>query len=78
MGEENEGSKRAVVVREYWAQYGDPIRMRSGDTVTVGPRDAEYVGWIWRTPRDGRSGWAPESFLAIEGGQGRAMRDCSA
>ena len=65
----------ARVLKDYVAQYPDPIAMVPGDVVQVGKFDPEYPGWVWTTSkRTGKSGWVPEESLAIEGTQGRASR----
>src|SRR4030095_9981634 len=78
MTEPRKKLRQATVVRDYVAQYSDPIAMLTGDEVILGERDTENVDWIWCTHPDGRSGWVHESFLSIDGGVGRALRDYSA
>src|SRR5215207_6877662 len=51
------------VVREYIAQYPDPISVQAGARVVVGADDPEFPGWRWCTGPDGRSGWVPEQLL---------------
>jgi uncharacterized protein YgiM (DUF1202 family) len=55
------------VVREYVAQYPDPITVRAGDHVIVGADDPEFPGWWWCTGSDGRAGWVPEQLLQRTG-----------
>jgi hypothetical protein len=66
------------VVREYTAQYPDPITVREGDRVHVGADDPEYPGWWWCTGPDGRAGWVPEQLLRREGREGFMLRDYTA
>jgi hypothetical protein len=66
------------VVREYMAQYPDPITVREGDRVQVGTDDPEYPGWWWCTGPDGRAGWVPEQLLRREGQEGFMLRDYTA
>jgi SH3-like domain-containing protein len=63
------------VVREYAAQYPDPITVRGGDRVVVGAGDPEFPGWRWCTGADGRAGWVPEQLL---GSAGLMLEDYSA
>jgi Variant SH3 domain len=66
------------VVREYTAQYPDPITVCAGNRVQVGADDPEYPGWWWCTGPDGRSGWVPEQLLRREGQEGLMLRDYTA
>jgi len=47
-----------------------PLHLQYGDTVTVGPRDAAWPGWIWVATADGRGSYVPEDIL--EHGDGTA------
>jgi SH3-like domain-containing protein len=66
------------VVREYAAQYPDPITVRAGDRVLVGADDPEFPGWRWCTGPDRRAGWVPERFLRREGDEAVMLRDYTA
>lgn len=44
-----------------------PLHLQSGDTVTTGPRDKSWPGWIWVTAGDGRGGYVPEDILESTG-----------
>jgi hypothetical protein len=44
-----------------------PLTISTGDTVTVGPRDKSWEGWIWVSTEDGRGSYVPEEILEIAG-----------
>jgi Variant SH3 domain len=68
--------RRARVVREYRAQYANPIRFAEGDIVTLGDRDDEWSDFAWTTTADGNAGWAPYDWLKPLGdGRAQALRD---
>ncbi len=70
---------RARVVRAHAVIYADPIAFCAGDTLRLGHRDDEYVGWIWATAADGRAGWIPAEAVASDDGEhARALRDYTA
>jgi len=56
-------SRRAVVVRDYAAQYADPIVVPRDAEVLVERDDAEFPGWWWCSARGGRAGWVPAELL---------------
>ena len=66
------------VVREYTAQYPDPIAVRAGDRVVVGADDPEFPGWWWCTGPDRRAGWVPAQLMRREGPEGVMLRDYTA
>jgi SH3-like domain-containing protein len=66
------------VVRDYSAQYPDPITVRAGDRVAVGADDPQFPGWRWCTGPDGRQGWVPEEFLQRTGSVAVMRRDYTA
>jgi hypothetical protein len=70
---------RARLLRDYQAQYPDPIEVRTGDIVILGMKDSEFPGWIWATSTvSEKSGWIPEEFLTTDDDRGTARRDYSA
>ena len=70
---------QARVVRDYRAQYANPIRFAQGEIVTLGERDTEWPAFIWAITQDGNAGWAPLDWLKPLGdGRAEALRDYSA
>ncbi len=70
----------AIATQAWESKYPDFLVAKSGDHVLLGKADEEYPGWIWCTGKDGKSGWAPESYLACDEQTrtGRFLRDYSA
>ena len=66
------------VLRDYVAQYPDPITVRAGETVAVGKDDPEFPGWRWCTAADQRGGWVPEQFLDRIGSEAVMRRNYTA
>jgi len=54
---------QALVIRNYRAQYPDPLVLAKGDKIVLGERDSEYPAFIWATNRQGKSGWVPVNVL---------------
>jgi hypothetical protein len=71
-------TQRARVIRDYVAQYPDPIRVRAGEVVHIGREDDEYPGWWWCTNRAGHSGWMPSELLRPSGVDGEVLEDYEA
>ena len=70
--------RKVRVVSPHVATYTDALKAKKGKLVTCGRRDDEWLGWIWCTAADGKSGWVPEAFLQIEGERGWMLRDYNA
>lgn len=71
--------QRVRVVESYVAQYTNPVQFSTGDPLSVGHRDHQWPGYVWCTDKAGRSGWAPDSYLAMTGEhQAKALRDYDA
>jgi hypothetical protein len=69
----------APVVNLWTVRYPDPVELAAGDQVTLGKQDSEYPGWIWGTSMpSGKSGWIPETYLAIDDDIGVARRGYTA
>ncbi|WP_172299287.1 SH3 domain-containing protein [Pseudoruegeria sp. HB172150] len=64
-----------VRVARPWKQSYDPaLRLRAGETVTVGAGDDEFPGWTWCENADGLGGWVPAEVLSTtEPGPGQAL-----
>ncbi len=55
-----------------------PLHIQAGDTVTVGPRDKSWPGWIWVSTQDGRGSYVPEDILEMDGARARIRTAFSA
>lgn len=49
---------------DYEEKDRTPIRLATGDEVTVGEPDRAWPGWVWATDAEGHSGYVPEEFLS--------------
>ena len=70
------------ISKDYSAAYKNPIRVRSGELVTV---REEYQGepgwrnWIWCIHSvTGKEGWVPKQYLEINGTQAKVLVDFNA
>ena len=67
-------ARQVVVVRDYVAQYPDPIVVGRGAEVLVEREDPEFPGWWWCRAADGRAGWVPVDLLASPPAPGTSVR----
>jgi uncharacterized protein YgiM (DUF1202 family) len=67
-----------IVVQPHTATYQQTIHGQIGETVTVGPEDSDFPGWVWCTDKAGTSSWVPKAYLAIEGDFGQLNREYNA
>ncbi len=52
------------------------IRVRIGDSLSVGHRNQQHPAFVWSATEDGHHGWVPEDYIEIVGGRdGVACRD---
>src|SRR5438093_13301542 len=63
---------------EHRIEYPDPLRVAAGERVNVGREDAEFPGWKWCKPSDGREGWVPAELLSNEGAETTVLQAYSA
>jgi len=68
------------VIKAHQRTYNDPIQVKKGDVVRVTKRELwnDKYPWVWCIATSGKEGWAPESFVEIQGEQGIALRDYNA
>jgi kynurenine formamidase/ribosomal protein S18 acetylase RimI-like enzyme len=72
---------RYTAARDHVSAYPEPLRLRAGERVQVGPEydgNPQWRGWLWCTAASGRSGWVPKDLLRITGGEGVAAADYDA
>lgn len=48
---------------DYEETDSDPIHLKPGDEIRVGPADRTWPGWVWATDGLGRDGYVPEEIL---------------
>lgn len=53
----------ARVSTAYAATYADALTLKTGEEVTFGDHDTEWMAFVWCTNREGKSGWAPEAYI---------------
>jgi len=73
----------AVVVKDYTAQYPDPISLVEGETATLDGREEPWEDnpdwlWVWGKNAAGKSGWIARPLLRIERSRGIALEDYDA
>jgi SH3-like domain-containing protein len=69
---------RCKVVKDYVAQYPNPIAGLAGQRLSIQRQDEEYPGWWWCQGPDGREGWIPETCLRIDGADAVLLCDYDA
>ncbi len=73
----------AFVIKDYAAQYRDPISLVKGEVATLDGRQDPWDGnsdwiWVWGANVAGKSGWIAHPLLRIEGLLGVALEDYDA
>lgn len=72
---DGEARRTVRIVAPYEAAYHGELRLRAGDTVTVGDGDDHWPAFRWCVGEGGAAGWVPEDYLALSGETGTAVRD---
>lgn len=52
---------------DYEEKDSNPIHLKPGDEVRVGPADRAWPGWVWASDADGNDGYVPEEILKSSG-----------
>jgi limonene-1,2-epoxide hydrolase len=68
----------AEVIKSHTPDTGDVLRARTGEVLTCERRPTPWDGWLWCRDAGGDTGWAPESWLAVEGPSYTLQRDYDA
>lgn len=66
---------RARVVVAHRAPDRPSIQIVRGETVVLGPRDADWPGFVWTTRIDGLGGWVPAQLFDGDSGTATALAD---
>ncbi len=48
---------------DYEEKDSDPIHLKPGDEIHVGPADRTWPGWVWASDVSGNDGYVPEEIL---------------
>jgi aminoglycoside 6'-N-acetyltransferase len=71
----------ATVIESYSATYPNPIKLKTGEPVTIEkwePKDSEWAGWAFCVDSRGIKGWVSERYLEVNGSAATATRDYDA
>ena len=52
-----------VANADYEERDSNPVNLRAGQEITVGPVDRAWPGWVWAIDGNGRGGYVPEEIL---------------
>jgi hypothetical protein len=79
----NASEGRCQVIREYTAEFPDPITFQAGEEISVSEKVSQWNGnpawlWLWCTDARGKSGWTPSTFFEAHGPKALARYDYSA
>jgi hypothetical protein len=68
--------RQVRVVTSCTREQVQEIRVRAGDSISVGHRNQQHPAFVWSATEDGHHGWVPEEYIAVvEGRDGVARRD---
>jgi hypothetical protein len=68
--------RRVRVVTSCTREQVQEIRVRAGDSVSLGHRNQQHPAFVWSATEDGHHGWVPEAYIRItDGRNGIALRD---
>lgn len=68
--------RQVRVVTSCTREQVQEIRVRAGDSLSVGHRNQQHPAFIWSAAEDGHHGWVPEEYIEIvQGRDARALRD---
>jgi len=71
----------AKVIERYEIAYPDPIKLKTGDLVTIEKWEeasSEWAGWAFCVDQRGIKGWVSETYLRVNGNSAVAVRDYDA
>jgi uncharacterized protein YraI len=63
--------RKCRVVRDYQAQFSDPISVEAHEPFAVSERSEPWEDnpewmWVWCTDQRGKSGWVPKNIIQME------------
>jgi len=72
----SEQPQRVRVVASHVTSDPDPVRFRTGDTISTGHHDQQWTAYVWATDQAGHAGWVPDAYIEMTSAkEGIARRD---
>lgn len=69
-------NRRVRVVTSCTREQVQDIRIRTGDSLSLGHRNQQHPAFVWSATEDGHHGWVPEDYIRkADGRNGVALRD---
>jgi hypothetical protein len=62
----NAQNRRVRVIKSCAREHIQDIRIRRGDSLSVGHRNQQHPSFVWCATEDGHHGWVPEEYIEIE------------
>ncbi len=66
--------RRVRVVTSCAREHIQDIRIREGDSLSVGHRNQQHPAFVWCATEDGHHGWVPEEYIEIGVGRNAVAR----
>jgi hypothetical protein len=66
--------RRVRVATSCTREHPQDIRIRKGDSLSVGHRNQQHPAFVWCATEDGRHGWVPEEYIEKTGGSNAVAR----
>ncbi len=68
---QTEHERTCLVVKDYQADFLDPIAVKAGETFAVSEKtsiweDNPHWIWLWCTDQRGKSGWVPRNIIQLD------------
>jgi uncharacterized protein YgiM (DUF1202 family) len=65
--------KKCRAISDYRSAYPDPLKLKSGEVVTIEEKESEWKGWLWCKDENGKVGWIPENYIKRKGDMGKLL-----
>lgn len=65
--------RKCRVISGYLSAYPHPLKLKSGEVVTIGEKKSQWSGWLWCKDQTGKKGWIPESYIERKRDTGKML-----
>ena len=66
--------RRVRVTTSCTREQVQEIRIREGDSLSVGHRNQQHPAFVWSATEDGHHGWVPEEYIVMTRGRDAVAR----